>query len=79
MRAANLSLLVAFACLSVIFGPFIIIKFATLLFPFSQTPFHIISDFLRSLVVLAIAYAWLVAWKRVAERYFWKTMKCNKL
>jgi hypothetical protein len=74
MRMATLMVLVIFVCLSVIFGVFVIVRFVLFVLPYSMTQLQIVVEILRVLLALALAYAWLLVWKAITDRYFWRSV-----
>jgi hypothetical protein len=74
MRIVALGCLVAFVCLSVIFGTFLITRFVILILPSSLTRFTIIVDITRLALAVALAYAWLRVWKAITDWYFWRSI-----
>jgi len=74
VRLFALTGLVAFVCLSVIFGIFLLIRFVMFILPSSLTEFRIVTDILRILLALALAYGWLRLWKTITDWYFWRSV-----
>lgn len=78
MRIAALTMLVAFVCLSMIFGVFVIVRFVLFLLPYSLVQFRVVVEILRVLFALVIAYGWLRVWKAITDRYFWRSIMSVK-
>jgi len=78
VRLFALTGLVAFVCLSVIFGIFLLIRFVMFILPSSLTEFRIVTDILRILLALALAYGWLRLWKMITDWYFWRSVSIVK-
>jgi len=74
LRLVALGGLVVFVCSSVIFGTFLITRFVMFILPSSMTQFRVITDILRVLLAVALAYAWLRIWKIITDRYFWRSV-----
>jgi hypothetical protein len=74
MRIVTLTVLVFFACLSVIFGVLIIVRSVMFVLPYSTTQFRIVIDILRVLLALGMAYSWLRVWKAITDWYFWRSI-----
>lgn len=71
MRIVALAGLVVFVCLTVIFGLFVMIRFVIFILPSSLTELRIITDVLRVILALVLAYGWLRLWKVITDLYFW--------
>jgi len=74
MRFVALGGLVAFVCLSVILGTFLIARFVILILPSSLTRFTVIVDIIRLVLAVTLAYAWLRVWKTITDWYFWRSV-----
>jgi hypothetical protein len=74
MRIVTLAALVIFVCLSVIFGVFLIVRAAMFALPYSLMPFPIVIEVLRVPLALVLAYSWLLVWKAITDRYFWRSV-----
>ena len=66
--------LVVFVCFSVIFGIFLTVRAVMFILPSSLTEFRIVTDVLRVLLALVLAYAWLLLWKVITDWYFWRSV-----
>jgi len=74
VRMVALAGLLVFVCFSVIFGVFVMIRSVMLILPSSLTQFRIVTDVLRVILALALAYAWFRLWKVITDRYFWRSV-----
>jgi hypothetical protein len=74
MRIVSLAALVIFVCLSVIFGVFLIVRAAMFVLPYSVIQFPIVIEVLRVPLALVLAYSWLLVWKAITDRYFWRSV-----
>lgn len=79
MRVIALGGLVVFVCLSMIFGLFVLVRVVMFVLPSSLTEFRIITDVLRVVLALVLAYAWLRLWKMIADSYFWRSIGALKI
>ena len=74
MRVVALAGLVIFVCFSVTFGTFLLVRIVTLILPSSLTQLRIITDVLRVVLAVTLAYCWLRVWKRITDWYFWRSL-----
>jgi hypothetical protein len=74
MRMIALGGLVAFVCLSVVFGTFLIVRFVMFILPSSLMPLVIVTDILRVVLAALLAYAWLRTWKMITDWYLWRSI-----
>lgn len=74
MRMVVLVGLVVFVCFSVIFGIFLMVRAVMFILPSSLTEFRIVTDVLRVVLALVLAYAWLRLWKVITDWYFWRSV-----
>ena len=74
MRVIALGGLVVFVCLSMIFSIFVLVRVVMLVLPSSLTEFRIITDVLRVVLAVVLAYAWLRLWKMITDSYFWRSI-----
>lgn len=74
MRIVALAGLVIFVCLSVTFGTFLIVRIVIFILPSSLTQFRIVTDVLRIVLGVTLAYSWLRVWKRITDWYFWRSL-----
>jgi hypothetical protein len=79
VRVIALGGLVVFVCLSMIFGLFVLVRVVMFVLPSSLTEFRIITDVLRVVLALVLAYAWLRLWKMIADSYFWRSIGALKI
>ena len=79
MRVIALGGLVVFACLSMIFGIFVLVRVVMFVLPSSLTEFRIITDVLRVVLAVVLAYAWLRLWKIITDSYFWRSIGAVKI
>lgn len=79
MRVIALGGLVVFACLSMIFGIFVLVRVVMFVLPSSLTEFRIITDVLRVVFAVVLAYAWLRLWKMITDSYFWRSIGAVKI
>ena len=77
MRLVALGGLVAFVCLSVILGTFLIARFVILILPSSLTRFTVIVDIVRLVLAVTLAYTWLRVWKAITDWYFWRSVSAG--
>lgn len=77
MRAAALAGLVVFVCLSMIFGTFVIVRFVMFILPSSLTPLIMVTDVLRVIVAVVLAYVYLRVWKMITDWYFWRSVRSS--
>jgi len=74
VRIVALAGLVVFVCFAVIFGLFLMVRAVMFILPSSLTEFRIVTDVLRVVLALALAYAWLRLWKVITDWYFWRSV-----
>ena len=74
MRSIALGALVTFVCVSVILGTFLITRVVFFVVPPLVGGFRIITDILRVVLAVVLAYAWLHVWKMITDRYFWRSV-----
>ena len=79
MRVIALGGLVVFVCLSMILGVFVLVRVVMLVLPSSLTEFRIITDVLRVVLAVVLAYAWLHLWKMITDSYFWRSIGAVKI
>lgn len=74
MRMVAVAGLLVFVCFSVIFGIFLMVRAVMFILPPSLTEFRIVTDVLRVVLALVLAYAWLRLWKVMTDWYFWRSV-----
>lgn len=77
MRTVALAGLVVFVCLSMIFGTFLIVRFVMFILPSSLTPLIMVTDVLRVIVAVVLAYVYLRVWKMITDWYFWRSVRSS--
>jgi hypothetical protein len=79
VRAIALGGLAVFVCLSMILGIFVLVRVVMFVLPSSLTEFRIITDVLRVVLAVVLAYAWLRLWKMITDSYFWRSIGAVKI
>jgi len=74
VRMVAVAGLLVFVCFSVIFGIFLMVRAVMFILPPSLTEFRIVTDVLRVVLALVLAYAWLRLWKVMTDWYFWRSV-----
>jgi hypothetical protein len=74
VRIVALAGLVIFVCLSVIFGLFLMVRAVMFVLPSVVSEFRVLTDALRVILSLALAYSWLRLWKVITDWYFWRSV-----
>lgn len=75
-RVLSLIAIVVFVWLSLIFGLFIIIKYILeFSIPLSGVVGSVLIGIIRVVAAFSIAMFWLILWKKMAEFYFWKSIR----
>jgi hypothetical protein len=74
VRAIALGGLAVFVCLSMILGIFVLVRVVMFVLPSSLTEFRIITDVLRVVLAVVLAYAWLRLCKMITDSYFWRSI-----
>lgn len=70
MRLVALGGIVVFVCCSLIFGTFLIVRAVMFILP----QFGVVTDVLRVVLAVALAYGWLRVWKMITDWYFWRSV-----
>ena len=79
MRVIALTGLVVIVCLPVILGIFVLVRVVMFVLPSSLTEFRIVTDVLRVVLAVVLAYAWLRLWKIITDSYFWRSIGAVKI
>jgi len=75
-RVLSLIAIVVFVWLSLMFGLFIIIKYILeFSIPLSGVVGSVLIGTIRVVAAFSITMFWLILWKKMAEFYFWNSMR----